>query len=318
MNPLVTSTREPALADGHGTLSNPAAFHAARQFIDLPCGRIAFVERGEGPVAMLFHGYPLNGFQWRSVIDRLSAHRRCVAADFIGLDYSEASPSQDVSPHAQAYMIVAFLDACAIPAIDIVASDSGGTIAQIFAAQNPRRVRSLLLANCDVSENSPPEAFLPTVEAARSGTLAKRFVARALADRAYARSEASLGAFYTDPESLTDECIETYLRPLVSSEQRIAQFHAFTAAFLPNPLLAIEPALRQCQAPARMVWGTAAPAFGVEWAFWLDQALPNSRGVRLVEGANLFFPEERPDLIAEEAITLWSTAPERRTATSDR
>ena len=33
--------------------------------------------------------------------------------------------------------------------------------------------------------------------------------------------------------------------------------------------------------------------------------LPGSRGVRRVEGANLFFPEEMPDLIAEEARQLW-------------
>jgi len=71
--------------------------------------------------------------------------------------------------------------------------------------------------------------------------------------------------------------------------------------------LAIEPALRRCLAPTRIVWGTAAPAFGVEWAHWLDKTLPNSRGMRLVEGANLFFPEEQPDLIAEEAILLWRT-----------
>jgi haloalkane dehalogenase len=33
--------------------------------------------------------------------------------------------------------------------------------------------------------------------------------------------------------------------------------------------------------------------------------MPGSRGVRLVEGAKLFFPEEMPDLIAEEARALW-------------
>jgi hypothetical protein len=44
----------------------------------------------------------------------------------------------------------------------------------------------------------------------------------------------------------------------------------------------------------------------VEWAEWLDRTLPGSRGIRRVESANLFFPEEMPDLIAEEAATLWN------------
>jgi len=46
--------------------------------------------------------------------------------------------------------------------------------------------------------------------------------------------------------------------------------------------------------------------FGVQWAEWLDRNFPGSRGIRRVEGANLFFPEEMPDLIAEEAAKLWN------------
>ena len=46
--------------------------------------------------------------------------------------------------------------------------------------------------------------------------------------------------------------------------------------------------------------------FGVEWAEWLDRTRPGSRGVRRLGEANLFFPEEMPDLIAEEAEMLWN------------
>jgi haloalkane dehalogenase len=54
-----------------------------------------------------------------------------------------------------------------------------------------------------------------------------------------------------------------------------------------------------------MVWGTGDPIFPVSWAEWLDRTLPQSRGVRRVEGAKLFFPEETPDVIADEARALW-------------
>jgi hypothetical protein len=37
--------------------------------------------------------------------------------------------------------------------------------------------------------------------------------------------------------------------------------------------------------------------------------LPASRGVRKLEQANLFFPEEMPDVIAEEALALWGISP---------
>jgi hypothetical protein len=44
-----------------------------------------------------------------------------------------------------------------------------------------------------------------------------------------------------------------------------------------------------------------------------DRTLPGSTGVRRVEGANLFFPEEMPELFAEEATRLWSKPRRRRT-----
>jgi len=43
----------------------------------------------------------------------------------------------------------------------------------------------------------------------------------------------------------------------------------------------------------------------IQWAEWLDKNLPGSRGVRKVEDANLFFPEEMPDMIADECAKLW-------------
>ena len=73
----------------------------------------------------------------------------------------------------------------------------------------------------------------------------------------------------------------------------------------PNPLLAIEPALHRLNTPTRMVWGTADPLFPVLWATGLDEALPGSRGIRLVEGGKLFWPEEMPEVVAKEARVLW-------------
>ncbi len=80
-----------------------------------------------------------------------------------------------------------------------------------------------------------------------------------------------------------------------------------------NPLVAIRADLQRWSGPARMVWGLKDSLFGVEWAEWLDRTLPGSRGVRRVEGANLFFPEEMPGLIAEEATRLWDIPRHTRT-----
>lgn len=295
-----------ALVSGGSQADMTAAdFAAERRFVATAYGRIAYVERGTGPAALFLHGFPLNGYQWRGAISRLSGLRRCIALDFLGMGYTEAPEQQDLSPQAQTDMLAAFLDRLSIPAVDLVANDSGGAIAQLLMAQHPGRVRTVLLTNCDVHENSPPAQMSNSIAAARAGIYDQK-IARHLEDRAYARSPQGIGgSAYIDPASFTDEAIEYYFRPLVASPLRRTQLNRYLAAFEPNPLLAIEPALRRSTTPTRMVWGTADPLFPVKWAEWLDRTLAGSRGVRLVEGGRLFWPEEKPDLIAKEARALW-------------
>lgn len=287
------------------TTLDAATFAALRRVVETPFGRIAYVERGRGPTALFLHGLPLNGFQWRGALERLSPHRRCIAPDFMGLGFTEVSERQDLSPQAQTDMLVAFLDRLAIPSVDLVANDSGGTIAQLLAAQHPERVRTMLLTNCDVHENCPPAQMRNSINAAKAGTYQQK-MQRHLDDRVYARSEKGIiGSAYMDPARVTDEALEYYFRPLVASPLRESQLNRYLATLDPNPLLAIEPTLRRLNTPTRMVWGTADPLFPVLWATWLDKTLPGSRGIRLVEGGKLFWPEERPDLLAEEARVLW-------------
>src|SRR5690349_17470194 len=211
-----------------------AGFRALRRFANLRFGRIAYVERGSGKAALFLHGAPLNGFQWRGALERLAAQRRCIALDFMGLGYSEVPQQQSLAAAAQAEMLAAFLDALRIRAVDIVASDSGGAVAQLFAVRHPDRVRTLLLTNCDVEPDSPPPKVKPAIEMARAGTLADA-TAKWLTDKALARSTFG-AAVFRDPSLFADETIEYYVTPLVSSPLRRSQYHAFHIALEPNPL----------------------------------------------------------------------------------
>ena len=299
----------PGIAMGGGIADgdriDAAAFHAMRRFVPTPYGRIAYVERGSGPAALFFHGWPLNGFQWRGALERLSPHRRCIAPDFVGLGYSEAPADADVTPPAQARMMAALLDALSVDAVDVICNDSGGVVAQLFIALYPERVRSVLITTTEVHENNPPPSFRPVIDLARKGLLELYMLRGGLANYDAARAQNGLGGAYTNPANLTDECIETYFRPLIASTERIAQFNAYTIALDHNELIAVAPQLAKCQAPVRMLWSELAAGFPVESAMWLDRTLPKSRGVRVIPGAKLFFPEEMPDIVAEEALALW-------------
>src|SRR5580658_7322214 len=192
------------------------AFHASRRFSDLPLSRVAYVERGHGPAALFIHGYPLNGFQWRAALQRLQAHRRCIAPDVMGMGYTQTPKEQKISPETQATMLAMLLDSLHLDTVDLVANDSGGLVAQLFLAKYPSRVRTLLLTNCDVDENSPPPQFLPFIEQAKKGTFVDEFIVPQLKDKQFARSRQGMGGLaFTNFEHLADETIETYFRPLL-------------------------------------------------------------------------------------------------------
>jgi haloalkane dehalogenase len=295
------------MASGPSTTIDAAAFRAMRQFATTSFGKIAYVERGHGKVVLFLHGYPLNGFQWRGAIERLSSHRRCIAPDYLGMGYTEAAADQSLAPENQMEMINALLDSLSVSSVDLVANDSGGAIAQLFLAKYPQRVRTLLLTNCDTAIDSPPPSLLPIIALAKAGLFADKSLARQLANKELARSPKGIGGLaYTYPSNPTDEAIEMYFGPLVSSEQRKRQVEAYAIALERNALADIEPALRRSRVPVRIVWEQADTIFSSSSPAWLDRAFGNSKGVRLVEGAKLFFPEEMPDLIAEEARKLWA------------
>jgi haloalkane dehalogenase len=295
--PVVTSESEMSAAE----------FHRARKYVKTQQGRIAHLDIGRGPGALFLHGFPLNSFQWRGVIPQLSSLRRCIAPDFLALGYTEVADGQNVGPQAQVEMLVQLLDKLSISAVDIVANDSGGAIAQLFITRFPDRANSLILTNCDTEPDSPPAAVLPVIELARAGKFADGQLAPWLADKRLARSEHGLGGqCFSNPDHPTDEAIDMYLTPLLSTPRRKELTNAYAVALDPNPLVGVTTALKKCYVATRVVWGTGESIFAPTSADYLAQTVANSLGVRRVPGAKLFFPEEMPELIIEEAKWVWS------------
>jgi pimeloyl-ACP methyl ester carboxylesterase len=287
-----------------------ATFHSHRRFAEVESGRIAFIEEGRGPVALFVHGVPLNGYHWRNVIERVKHKRRCIAIDLMGLGYTEIAPAQDVSFTAQARMLAEVIDALEIETIDLVGNDSGGAIAQIFAANNPRRLRSLVLTNCDVHDGWPPPQVLPLIARARSGTVAEIF--QPLLDRPdlarerFARGESvPLFRSYANPSVLTNELIQFYLKPILSSEDRVEAFARYWLAFDNAQTVAIEPALKRLEVPTLIVWGLEDIFFDKKWAHWLKDTIPGAEPVVEVPDGRLFFPEDRPEALAGPVLSFW-------------
>ena len=266
-------------------------------------GRISYTEQGTGPVALFVHGVLLNGHLWRHQLAGLADIRRSIAVDLLAHGDTDVAPDRDVSVTANATMLREFLDAMQIESVDLVGNDSGGGIAQIFVASYPERVRSLTLTDCDAHDNWPPEAFKPFLALAAGGGLRGALEAM-LSDKNVYRSPQALGPAYEHPEQVSDDSIDTYLRPLVRDEQRIRDLQRFLAAFDNRHTLAVDARLTTLKVPTLIVWGTDDVYFDVKWSRWLAETIPGARRVEF-EGARLFFPEERAAEFNTELRAHW-------------
>ena len=275
----------------------PNELEAHRRSAATELGEISYLDVGEGPTALFVHGVFTNALFWRNVLADAATQRRCIAIDLPAHGQTRTTESWDLSLGGLAQALVALCDATDAGQVDLVANDTGGAVAQIFAATNPQRLRSMTLTNCDTQGNIPPPGFVPVVDLARQGALAE--VVKGLAtDFSLARSDAGFGSGYERPQDLPDEVLRAYLAPLAESDLRARELERCVAQLEPGPLLAIEPQLKELETPTLLVWGTGDPFFDLSWARWLRDTIPGVTEIVEIEGAKLFFPDERAaDLI---------------------
>jgi pimeloyl-ACP methyl ester carboxylesterase len=269
---------------------------AHRHTITTPHGPVSCIDVGSGPVALFVHGLGTNALLWRHVIRAFADDRRCVAIDLPLHGRTPAAAGQDFSLSALAEVIEGVCETAGLRSVDLVAHDTGGAVAQVFAARHSRRLRSLCLTNCETHDNVPPEAFKPTADLAASGALAAGAEAL-LADPEAARALV-FGSGYEDVTHLDLELLRSFLDPVLGTPERARQFERFILSLRPDDLLAAEPQLARLTVPTLIVWATQDVFFELSWAYWLKNLIPGASEVIEIDGGRLFFPQERPaDLI---------------------
>jgi pimeloyl-ACP methyl ester carboxylesterase len=259
-------------------------------------GEISYLDLGAGPTALFVHGIATNAYLWRHVMDALSGQRRCIAIDLPLHGQSPVTAEQDLSLAALAAGLDDFCEVLGLTGIDLVANDTGGAIAQIFAARYPQRLATLTLTNCDTVDNLPPEAFRPIVELAAAGNLAPSAVS--MFANLEAAAQTSFASGYEHLDRIDRDVIRSYLQPCFGTIERARQFERLLVSLDVGDLQAVMPQLGELTVPTLVVWGTGDAFFDVSWAYWLRDTIPGTTRVVTVDGARLFFPEERPmDLV---------------------
>jgi len=270
-------------------------------------GPASYIDTGGPGRAVLFvHGVGSSSYLWRHVIDQLDGQRRCVAFDLPLHGSTPAAADQDFSLPGLARFLADGCEALGLTDIDLVANDTGGAIAQVFAVGRPERLHSLALTNCEAHDNVPPKVLLPVVLLARMGLLA-RIAPRMVRDTSRARKRA-FGGVYQDIANLPEDIARVWLAPMATAESA-RQGQRLLTSLHARDLLAVEPGLACLQVPTLIVWGTGDTAFRLKWAYWLRDTIPGATDVVEIEGARLFFPDERAAELTAALRRHWDAHP---------
>lgn len=128
-----------------------------RHLIEIPAGKLSFVESGSGETALVFlHYWGGTSRTYQPVMQRLSDDFRCIAFDQRG--WGESSRDGDFSLAAYAEDTVALIEGLGLRRYVLVGHSMGGKVAQLVAARRPEGLASLvLLAPAPAKAFSVPE-----------------------------------------------------------------------------------------------------------------------------------------------------------------
>ena len=267
--------------------------------------RLHIAEVGDGAPVLLLHGWPQHWWCWRSVIEQLRGSYRLLVPDLRGFGWSEA-PGKGYSAVTFARDAVGLLDALDIDRAHVVGHDWGGFTGFLLGLEHRSRIDRLLLCNTP----GPWARLNPRVAIGlrrawyvalvASPVLGERMVARRGFVQWFLRLGGQAALFPEADASLYADQFRDSARAAAASRlyryylQLVAQ-----AVLLRRPFEG-----QRLSAPTRLLFG--ADDFYIPLAL-LEGVEAHSDDLTLdvISGCSHWMPEERPDLIAEQARVLF-------------
>jgi pimeloyl-ACP methyl ester carboxylesterase len=126
-----------------------AAFSVEEHWLDMPDGRMRYLQTGSGRALILVHGLMGYSFSWRFTMPALAPYATVYAIDNLGAGFSPATKEMDCTVRATAERVLQFADALGIAEFDLLGTSHGGGVAMMVAAicaeRNDTRLLRLIL-----------------------------------------------------------------------------------------------------------------------------------------------------------------------------
>jgi pimeloyl-ACP methyl ester carboxylesterase len=275
--------------------------------IDLPHGTVSYRQAGPdsaAPPVVFVHGFLVNGTLWTKTADALAtAGVRSYAPDWpLGSHSIPLGEAADQSPRGVASQVVSFIEALRLSDVTLVGNDTGGAICQFLLDADPKRIRRLVLTNCDAFDRFPPPPFGAMFKAFRSPRAIRGLMAplRAVAVR---HSPLGFGPLVNGP--LDPEQTWGWVEPCLKNAEVRSDTARFARQVDPQDLLGASSRLGGFEGPALLVWGTADRFFKLDFAERLRDTFADPRLIE-IDGGKTFIPHDYPERLAQEIIAFQS------------
>ncbi len=121
--------------------------------IEVGTNSLGYEVAGEGPALVLLHAFPLNRAMWKPQVDALRDRFKVVTPDFRGFGES-GLPGGPMTVEEYAIDTLGLLDQLGIDSFVLGGCSMGGYVAFRIAAQAPKRVKALVLADTRAEADS--------------------------------------------------------------------------------------------------------------------------------------------------------------------
>lgn len=274
------------------------------RIVDVAHGGVAVRSFGAGPDVLLVHGWPLSGATWRHLLPHLTPHVRCHVVDLVGAGDSRFDRTSriDLDTHAASLPVV--LDALGLTAPDsvaVVANDSGGLMARLGLATDPR-VRAWGLIN---TEQPPaPTLRFRMFVAIRWVPRFEGPLTRAVTTPVLRRNRLLLGSAFRDRSLLDGEFAELFLDPVRADPERRWAMGQFARNFDVGAFGRLVGVHASMTAPVQLVWGAHDPFFPVARAEAMLGGFGGPADLSVIEDGSLLVHEEQPAAVAAALLPV--------------
>ncbi|HEV2146666.1 MAG TPA: alpha/beta fold hydrolase [Longimicrobiaceae bacterium] len=262
------------------------------RYLDLPAGRMHYLDEGTGPVVLMVHGTPTWSYLYRHVVRELSTTHRCIVPDHLGFGLSDKPEGWSYRPEDHAANLAELIRRLDLRDLTLVVHDFGGPIGLSYAVEHPENVERLVLFN----------TWMWSQRGNASVEKVSRFVAGPVGRFLYTRLNFSprvlVKQAFGDRSRLTKEVHRHYLRPFGSPAERQGPWvlgrELIGSSDFYQRLWERRDAIRD--KPALLLWGMKDIAFSpADLARW-EELFDDARTVRL-EGVGHFPQEEAADRV---------------------